>query len=96
MERMTIIETPVGLTNLPLEEFEEMLGDERLHVKCCRVDRFVCGRRFHPELVWATGDPLDEMCDKCAEVLVAHECWKGHQHCPIPLLGGFVCPDSRA
>lgn len=94
MARMTIIETPIELTNLSLEEFEGMLGDERLHIKCCRVDRFYCGHSFHPELVITPETPEDEACEECVDVLTDHQCWRGHQHCPIPLLGGFVCPQT--
>jgi hypothetical protein len=95
MERMTVTETPVELTNLSLEEFEEMLGDERPHLECCRVERFFCGRPYHPELAaHETDTPTDEICEKCLQILNDHACWRGHQHCPIPLLAGFVCPDA--
>jgi hypothetical protein len=71
------------------------LGDEHPHLECCRVERFFCGRPFHPELsACELESPGDEVCARCMEILHDNHCWRGHQHCPIPLLQGLVCPDA--
>lgn len=96
---MTTTETPLETTTLSIEEFEEMLGDEHLHIKCCRIDRFYYGRVFHPEVEATEQDSEDECCPTCVEIRYGALCpalFPTHQHCPIPLLGGFVCPDDRA
>ena len=77
----------------PLDDIE--LGDVNPHLECCRVDRFYCGAAYHPEASASETDaPFDEVCETCIDILHANHCWRGHQHCPIPLLQGIVCPDA--
>ena len=102
MARVKLSITEIPLTTSPVETIDESpfeieLGDEQPHLECCRVERFFCGRPYHPELSALEMDaPEDEVCAKCMKILHAHACWRGHQHCPIPLMQGFVCPDARA
>lgn len=89
-------ETPVTIELPELVEMPE-LGDERLHIECCRITRFFCGRQYHPELSAAMETPPDEVCARCLEIDERTKCPRGldHAHCPMPLLLGLVCPDDR-
>lgn len=66
------------------------LGDERFHAKCCVLDRFYCGRPFHPELVAVETVAEDEVCATCVEIMYEMMCPPGsratHYHCPFNLL----------
>ena len=95
MAGMSITETPVTIELPELVEFDVNLGYEVFHIQCCRVDRFFCGRQFHPELGVMRDTPEEEVCECCNRIADGSRCPRGlaHWHCPIPLLGGFVCPD---
>lgn len=90
--RMSITETPVEVTAPVVFDIE--LGDERPHIECCRVTRFYCGAPYHPELSASEENNPDELCEVCFKILEDNECHRGHRHCPIPLLGWFICPES--
>lgn len=84
------------LTITPIDELLDLdLGDEHPHLECCRVERFFCGKPFHPELsAPGLNAPFDEVCTDCSRIMAENWCHRGHQHCPIPLMQGFVCPDA--
>ncbi len=91
---MSIAETPVTVHGID-ELLDLDLGNEVPHLECCRVERFFCGTQFHEELsAPRLGVPIEEVCPNCVQIFAEHACWRGHQHCPIPLLGGLVCPDA--
>ena len=92
---MTQTETPVMIQLPELVDFPELGEDQSPHLECCRVERFFCGAHYHPELSALELDsPEDEVCVTCMKILHENHCWRGHQHCPIPLLQGLVCPDA--
>ena len=92
---MSTIETPVTIELPELVDLPEIGEDVQPHLECCRVPRFFCGAPYHPEASASeTNAPFDEVCEKCSDVMHANHCWRGHQHCPIPLLQGLVCPDA--
>ena len=94
-----------GVTALPIptdsptsvpELLDLDLGDEEFHIVCCRVNRFFCGAPHYPEAEATEAEAEEEVCGKCVKILHENACWRGHQHCPIPLMQGFVCPDVQA
>jgi hypothetical protein len=92
--RVTVTETPVEV--VPSTVWEPELGNEHPHIECCRAPRFYCGAGYHPELSAGDEHERDDLCTDCVKILEESQCWRGHQHCPIPspFLGGFVCPDA--
>lgn len=83
------------LTPTPVEDILDLdLGDEEFHIVCCRVERFFCGAPWYPEAEASESEAEDEVCKACVRILHDNACWRGHQHCPIELLRGLVCPES--
>lgn len=91
---MTIIETPVTITTEQLDALIE--AEEYPHFECCRLDIFLCGRDYHPELVATDADIAEhKYCQTCAEIAKGMACppWMPtHDHCPIPIMARQICP----
>ncbi len=84
---------PSVIQEWELDDLEELEG-EQPHIECCRVERFYCGAKFHPELsAQGNNAALEEVCEECTQILERNRCWRGHNHCPIPLMIGLVCPE---
>lgn len=85
-----------GTVTIIEEILDVELGDERLHVVCCVQDRFFCGRDYHPEASYETGDDRDDCCKPCLEISDGTWCppmRPTHSHCPVPgPMLGAICP----
>lgn len=90
---MTMTDIEIG------EALEIQLGDEVPHVACCQLDRFLCGRQYHPEAQATEDDAEEDCCRTCIDVMYDMLCPKvrpTHSHCPIPgPLFGMLCPRAR-
>lgn len=61
-------------------------GSSGLHIRCCRLDEFYCGARFHPEAEATAEHTEDEACPMCVDIRYEHLCpahRPTHQHCPF-------------
>ena len=63
------------------------------HIKCCVLEKFLCGASYHPELVATEDDDEDACCVKCVDKRYEALCPRDaptHSHCQ--LMGGKLCP----
>jgi hypothetical protein len=61
---------------------------ERPHISCCIIDKFFCGRPFHPELIAVEADDEDDCCKTCIDIWYETMCPSHrptHEHCPFNL-----------
>ena len=84
-------------TEIRIDELIDIeMGSERMHVTCCVIDRFFCGRNYHPEAVASASSDRTECCPTCIQI--SDETWcppqrPTHSHCPMPgPMLGMICP----